>query len=80
RAYPIEGYADDVVGWNGNTERRLGLVHLCIENPILSDTYTIRLRGSANESDAFGQIIEVAEPDAGGLGLMKSKKNDKKKE
>lgn len=79
RSYPIEVYADDVLVWNGNTERSLGYVHLCIENPILSDTYTIRLRGSANESDAFGQIIEVAEPDAGGLGLMKSKKNDKKK-
>ena len=63
--------------WSGNTDRSLGYVHLNIDKPVMADTYTIRLKGSATDSDAFGQIIEVAEPAAGELDLFKAKGGDK---
>lgn len=77
RSYPIEIYAGDRLVWSGETDRSLGYVHLNIDEPVLSDTYTIRLRGQAKDSDAFGQIIEVVEPKAGELDLFKAEGGDK---
>lgn len=77
RSYPLEIYADDQLVWSGETDRSLGYVHLNIEKPVLSDTYTIRLKGQAKDSDAFGQIIEVVEPKAGELDLFKAEGGDK---
>lgn len=77
RSYPLEVYAGDMLVWSGDTDRSLGYVHLNIEKPVMADTYTIRLKGSATDSDAFGQIIEVAEPAAGELDLFKAKGGDK---
>lgn len=77
RSYPLEVYAGDTLVWSGNTERSLGYVHLNIEHPVLSDTYTIRLKGAADDSDAFGQIVEVVEPKAGELDLFKAEGGDK---
>ncbi len=77
RSYPLEIYAGDTLVWSGNTDRSLGYVHLNIEKPVMADTYTVRLKGSATDSDAFGQIIEVAEPAAGELDLFKAKNGDK---
>lgn len=77
RSYPIEVYAGDTLVWSGNTDRSLGYVHLNIEHPVLSDTYTIRLKGAAEDSDAFGQIVEVVEPKAGELDLFKAEGGDK---
>lgn len=72
RSYPLEVYAGDRLIWSGNTERSLGYVHLMIDNPVRSDKITIRLKGAAQDSDAFGQIIEVVEPKAGELDLFKA--------
>ncbi len=77
RSYPLEVYAGDTLVWSGNTDRSLGYVHLNIEHPVLSDTYTIRLKGAADDSDAFGQIVEVVEPKAGELDLFKAEGGDK---
>ncbi|MCM1449019.1 MAG: DUF4982 domain-containing protein [Clostridiales bacterium] len=77
RSYPIEIYAGDTLVWSGNTDRSLGYIHLAIDNPVLSDTYTIRLKGSATDDDAFGQIVEVVEPAAGELDLFKAQGGDK---
>lgn len=77
RSYPLEVYAGDTLVWSGNTDRSLGYVHLDIEHPVLSDTYTIRLKGAADDSDAFGQIVEVVEPKAGELDLFKAEGGDK---
>ncbi|MEZ3550222.1 MAG: DUF4982 domain-containing protein [Muribaculaceae bacterium] len=77
RSYPLEVYAGDELVWSGNTDRSLGYVHLNIDHPVLSDTYTIRLKGAASDSDAFGQIIEVVEPKAGELDLFKAEGGDK---
>lgn len=60
KQYPIDIYAGDTLVWSGKTPTSLGYVHLAIERPVLSDTYTIRLHGTATEHDAFGQITEVA--------------------
>lgn len=77
RSYPLEIYAGDTLVWSGNTDRSLGYVHLNIEDPVMADTYTLRLKGSATDSDAFDQIIEVVEPAAGELDLFKAKDGDK---
>lgn len=77
RSYPLQVFAGDKLIWSGETERSLGYVHLNIDNPVMSDTYTIRLKGAATDSDAFGQIIEVVEPKAGELDLFKTEGGDK---
>lgn len=79
RSYPLEIYAGDTLVWSGNTDRSLGYVHLNIEKPVMADTYTVRLKGSATEGDAFGQIVEVAESKAGELDVVKAKRDGKAK-
>ena len=78
RSYPLEIYAGDSLVWSGNTDRSLGYVHLKIDKPINTDTYTVRLKGSASEDDAFGQITEVAQATAGDLDAVNSAKGKKK--
>lgn len=78
RSYPLEVYAGDNLVWSGNTERSLGYVHLLIDKPVRSDKITIRLKGSTHDSDAFGQIVEVVEAQAGELDLFKAKDSKKK--
>ena len=73
RSYPLEVFAGEELVWSGNTDRSLGYVHLLIDKPVRSDLITIRLKGSTNDADAFGQITEVAEVQAGELDLLKSK-------
>ena len=36
-----------------------------------------KLKGEAKESDAFGQIVEVVEPNAGDLDLLRVKGGEK---
>ncbi len=75
RSYPLEIYAGKQLIWSGETEKSLGYIHLDVK-PVLSDEFTIRLKGSAEEEDAFGQIVEVAQPAAGELDLFKAKGDD----
>ncbi len=75
RSYPLEIYAGDELVWSGETEKSLGYVHLDVK-PVLSDEITIRLQGASEESDAFGEIVEVAAPAAGELDLFKAKGGD----
>ena len=77
RSYPLEIYAGDTLIWSGDTERSLGYVHLLVDRPVLSDRITIRLKGSTQDADAFGQIVEVAVAQAGELDLFKAKNGDK---
>ncbi len=76
RSYPLEVFAGDKLLWSGSTEKSLGYVHLYFE-PTETDEVTIRLLGANEESDAFGQIVEVAEPAAGELDLYNAKDGDK---
>lgn len=70
RRYPIEILAGDTVVYKGETQPSLGYVHLKLR-PVMTDKLTIRLAGSSAESDAFGQITEVAAAAAGELDLLK---------
>ena len=76
RSYPLEIFADDELIWSGNTEQSLGYIHLAVK-PVRSDKITIRLKGAAKEADAFKQIVEVVEPSAGDLDLLRAKNGEK---
>jgi hypothetical protein len=73
RSYPIEVYAGKTLIWSGETERSLGYTHLKATKQIKTDEITIRLKGAGKDKDAFGNIVEVAEPAAGELDLFKTK-------
>ena len=73
RSYPLEVYAGKTLIWNGETERSLGYVHLTPVKRVKTDEITIRLKGSGKDKDAFGGIIEVAQPAAGELDLYKAR-------
>ena len=65
--------------WSGKTERSLGYVHHNVK-PVVADEITICLRGVSEEQDAFGQIVEVAAPSAGGLDMAGVKAGKKSRQ
>ena len=73
RSYPLEIYAGKRLIWSGETERSLGYIHLTPHRRVKTDEITIRLKGAGKDEDAFGGIVEVAEPAAGELDLFKAK-------
>ena len=73
RSYPLEVYAGKTLIWSGETERSLGYIHLVPTKRVKTDNITIRLKGAGKDKDAFGGIVEVAEPAAGELDLFKAK-------
>ncbi len=79
RSYPLEIYAGDTLIWSGNTERSLGYIHLTTTQKVCADEITIRLKGAGQDEDAFGGIVEVAEPAAGELDLFKARNGEKTK-
>ena len=58
RSYPLEIYADSTLVWSGDTPKSLGYVHLRLR-PVEASSLTIRLQGSIEEKEAFGQITEL---------------------
>jgi hypothetical protein len=73
RSYPIEVYAGKTLIWSGETERSLGYIHLMPTKRVKTSEITIRLKGAGRDKDAFGGIVEVTEPAAGELDLLKAK-------
>ena len=73
RSYPLEVYAGKQLIWSGETDRSLGYVHLTPNKRVKTGEITIRLKGAGKDKDAFGGIVEVAEPAAGELDLFKAK-------
>ena len=73
RSYPLEIYAGKQLMWSGETPRSLGYVHLKPQKAVKTNEVTIRLKGAGKDKDAFGGIVEVAEPAAGELELFKAK-------
>jgi len=73
RSYPLEIYAGKQLIWSGETERSLGYVHLKPTKAVKTSEITIRLKGAGKDKDAFGGIVEVAEPAAGELDRFKAK-------
>ena len=72
RSYPLTIYAGDELIWSGETSRSLGYVHITPAKRVETDEITIRLQGAGKDEDAFGGIVEVAEPAAGELDLFKA--------
>ena len=73
RSYPLEIYAGKQLIWSGETDRSLGYVHLRPTKSVKTNEITIRLKGAGKDKDAFGGIVEVAQPAAGELDLFKAK-------
>ena len=73
RSYPLEVYAGRQLIWSGETERSLGYIHLTPTHRVKTDEITIRLKGAGKDNDAFGGIVEVAQPAAGELDLFRAK-------
>ena len=73
RSYPLEIYAGKRLIWTGETPRSLGYIHLTPTDRVRTDQITIRLKGASKDRDAFGGIVEVAEPAAGELDMFKAK-------
>ena len=73
RSYPLEIYAGKQLIWSGETQRSLGYIHLKPTKAVKTNHITIRLKGAGKDKDAFGGIVEVAEPAAGELDLYKAK-------
>jgi len=73
RSYPLEIYAGKQLIWSGETQRSLGYIHLKPTKTVKTNEITIRLKGAGKDKDAFGGIVEVAEPAAGELDLFKAK-------
>jgi len=73
RSYPLEIFAGKKLIWSGETERSLGYIHLKPTKAVKTNEITIRLKGAGKDKDAFGGIVEVAEPTAGELDLYKAK-------
>ena len=73
RSYPLEIFAGKQLIWSGETVRSLGYVHLKPTKAVQTNEITIRLKGAGKDKDAFGGIVEVAEPAAGELALFKAK-------
>ena len=79
RSYPLEIFAGKELIWSGETERSLGYVHLKPTKFVKTNEITIRLKGAGKDEDAFGGIVEVAEPAAGELDLYKAKNGSETK-
>jgi hypothetical protein len=79
RSYPLEIYAGKRLIWSGETERSLGYIHLTPHRRVKTDEITVRLKGAGKDEDAFGGIVEVAEPAAGELDLFKAKNGSETK-
>ena len=76
-SYPLEVYAGKTLIWKGNTDKSLGYIHL-ETIPVRTDEITISLKGSATESDAFGEIVEVAATVTNKMELQDNKQKGKR--
>ncbi len=78
RSYPIEVVADDgSLLWSGSTPLSLGYVTLPLATHKPLTAITLRLRGTATDSDAFDQVKELAQPVANELDLLKTPDGDR---
>lgn len=49
--YPLEVYADGKMVWSGTTPTSLGYVHLKIKEPVEAKDFTLRIAGTASDSN-----------------------------
>ena len=79
REYPLRIFADSTLVWEGKTPASLGYVHLLPQHHAPASSITIRLQGTAAESEEFGGIKELTAPVANELDLFKAKDGDRVK-
>ncbi|MCH5175827.1 MAG: DUF4982 domain-containing protein [Prevotellaceae bacterium] len=77
REYPLQIFADSTLVWEGKTPASLGYVHLPLKPVPNANSITIRLQGSAADSEQFSNVKELAAPVANELDLFKAKDGDK---
>lgn len=58
----------------------LGYIHLKPAKQVKTNEITIRLKGAGKDKDAFGGIVEVAQPATGELDLFKAKNGSETKD
>ena len=75
KSYPLEVYAGKELIWAGNTDKSLGYIYLTPEKPVKSDKITIKLKGAADENDAFN-LVELAGGPANEMEAKKSGRNE----
>ena len=74
KCYPLAVFAGKKKIWEGITPASLGYVHLHIDHPTLSDSYTIQLLAPAQDSSAFGDTKELAGGKASELDRIMNQK------
>ena len=77
REYPLQIFADSTLVWEGKTPASLGYVHLPLKPVPNATSITIRLQGTAADSEQFSNVKELAAPVANELDLFKAKDGDK---
>ena len=73
KCYPLAIYAGKKKVWEGITYATLGYVHIPIAKPIKNKELTIKMLGPAQDSNAFGDVKELAGGNAGELDRFISK-------
>lgn len=73
KCYPLAIYAGKKKVWEGISYATLGYVHIPIAKPIKNKELTIKMLGPAQDSNAFGDVKELAGGNAGELDRFISK-------
>lgn len=58
RSYPIQIFIDDILVYEGETEKSLGYISIPVE-PTKGRFVKIQLSGKSSSRDAFGEIVEI---------------------
>ena len=74
KCYPLAVYAGKKLLWKGITYATLGYVHIPIDKPVKSSEITIKMLGPSKDSNAFGDVKELAGGNAGELDRFITKK------
>jgi hypothetical protein len=72
KCYPIAVFAGKKKVWEGITYATLGYVHIPISKPVAAQELTIRMLAPVQDSNAFGDVKELAGGNAGELDRLKT--------
>ncbi len=60
KVYPLAVYEGKRLVWRGLTYPTLGYVHIAIDKPVAANTVTIKMLAPSRDSNAFGDVKELA--------------------
>lgn len=75
KCYPLEIYSGKKLLWKGLTYATLGYVHIPLSKVVATKDVTIKMIGSSVDSNAFGDVKELAGGKANELDRFVSKKD-----